>query len=69
MATKFGGVPTSGKRFRKQTPKSPPKSSLFVYLLTTMTLVNNNYNKHKIVNYKYHHCADVVFLYNWLRFR
>ena len=37
--------------------------------MTTMTLVNNNYNKHKIVNDKYHHCADVVFLYNWLRFR
>ena len=36
-----------------------------------MKLVNRNNNKCKVVNFKriYYHYADVVFLYNWLKFR
>ena len=36
-----------------------------------MKLVNNNNNKYKIVNFEriYHHYADIVFLYKWLRFK
>ena len=37
---------------------------------TAMKLVNNSNNKHRIVNFNriYNHYADIVFLYNWLRF-
>lgn len=43
----------------------------YIIKLTKMKLVNNNNNKLKIVNFKriYHYYVDIVFLYNWLRFR
>ena len=82
MATTLDRVLTSGITSRTQMPKSSLTSYLlmkynekynydYIIKFRTKKLVNNNNNKRKIVNFNriYHHYADIVFLYNWLRFR